>query len=346
MEVSPASLELIEAFGLVLISIFTAKIFVYLMSNVALTVARRTKTTLDDEIISAIKKPLYYLIILIGVDFAWQGIRIHAGIVSILGSLIFAGEILLAAFFIVRLIGVFVGWYAKNIAAKTKSGFDDEFLPLFNRISALFIYGSALVIILDFFNYDITALVAGLGIAGLAVALAAQDTLANMIAGFVIMADRPFRIKDIIELPGGEYGEVYEIGLRSTKILTLDYTMVVIPNSEIGKSKVINYSYPDKRVRLRIPVGVEYGTDLKTVTNILKDVAKKQAQVREIPSPKVRMNSFGDFSLNLELYVWIDSHKDRFEVIDRINREIDERFKKEGIVIPFPIRTVYMKSEE
>jgi MscS family membrane protein len=91
---------------------------------------------------------------------------------------------------------------------KNQSRFDDEFLPLFNRIATLFIYGSAVVIILDFFDYDITAIVAGLGIAGLAVALAAQETLSNMIAGFMIMADRPFRVKDIIQLPGGEYGEV------------------------------------------------------------------------------------------------------------------------------------------
>jgi MscS family membrane protein len=105
-------------------------------------------------------------------------------------------------------VSVFGEWYAINITERTQSRFDDEFLPLFNRIATLFIYGSAVVIILDFFDYDITAIVAGLGIAGLAVALAAQETLSNMIAGFMIMADRPFRVKDIIQLPGGEYGEV------------------------------------------------------------------------------------------------------------------------------------------
>ncbi|MFQ5800930.1 MAG: mechanosensitive ion channel family protein [Candidatus Hydrothermarchaeales archaeon] len=345
MALSLAAVEVIKALGLVLISIVLAKVFVYVMSNIAGTAAKRTRTKLDDEIIAAIKKPFSYLIIIIGMDFAVQGITTYPKLTANLESWIFAGEILLSAFFITRLVGVLVGWYAKNIAAKTKSRFDDEFLPLFNRMSALFIYGSAIVIILDSFQYDITAIVAGLGIAGLAVALAAQDTLANMISGFVIMADRPFRVNDIIELPGGEYGEVYEIGLRSTKILTLDLTMVVIPNSEIGKSQIVNYSYPDKRIRLKIPVGVAYGTDLKKATKILKEAAKKQSHVLESPAPKVYMTSFGDFSLDLILYVWIDSHKDRFGVINRINREIDERFKKEGIEIPFPIRTVYMKRE-
>jgi MscS family membrane protein len=346
MAISLVTFELIKAIGLIVISIVLAKIFVHIMSNIAGIAAKRTRTTLDDEIIAAIRKPLYYLIIFIGVDFAVQGVTTYPDLTASLGEWVFAGEIFLSAFFITRLIGVFVGWYAKNIAAKTKSRFDDEFLPLFNRIAAIFIYGSAVVIVLDSFQYDITAVVAGLGIAGLAVALAAQDTLANMISGFVIMADRPFRINDIIELPGGEYGEVYEIGLRSTKILTLDYTMVVIPNSEIGKSQIVNYSYPDKRVRLMIPVGVAYGTDLKKATSNMKEAAKKQAHILESPAPRVHMTSFGEFSLDLILYVWIDSHKDRFDVINKLNREIDERFKKEGIEIPFPIRTVYMKKEE
>lgn len=343
MDVSLAAMEVIMAFGLVLLSIAIAKVFVYFMSTIAESLAKRTRTTLDDEIINAIKKPLYYLIIVIGWDFAVKGITTYPELTAILGAVLFVGEIFCGAFFIVRFLGAFVGWYAKNIAAKTESRFDDEFLPIYNRIAAIFIYGSAIVIILDYFRYDITTIVAGLGIAGLAVALAAQDTLTNMISGFVIMADRPFRVKDIVKLPGGEYGEVYVIGLRSTKILTRDNTMVVIPNSEIGKNKIINYSYPDKKVRLRIQVGVAYGTDLKAVTKIMKDIAKKQSYVLDSPAPRVHMTSFGDFSLNLVLYVWIDSHKDKFKVINKINRGIDERFKKEGIEIPFPIRTVYMK---
>jgi small-conductance mechanosensitive channel len=306
---------------------------------------KKSKTTLDDKIIEAIKQPIYLLIIVIGADFAVDGISTFPELTKPLQSFIFAGEILLSAFFVSRIVGVFGEWYAINIASRTKSRFDDEFLPLFNRITTLFIYGSAVVIILDFFDYDITAIVAGLGIVGLAVALAAQETLSNMIAGFVIMADRPFRVNDIIQLPGGEYGEVNEIGLRSTKILTLDALMVVIPNSKIGNSQIINYSYPDNKIRLKIPVGVAYGTELKTVKKILKDIAKEQPNVLQRPAPRVQMRSFGDFSLNLVLLVWIESHRDRFAVIDKINRKIDERFKKERIKIPFPTRNVHIKKE-
>ncbi len=345
MEISLPAIEAIRALGLILLSIILGKLFIYLLTNYAARTAKRTKTTYDDQIIAAIKNPLFYLIILIGADFSVAQITTAPQLSGALQSGIFVAEVLLVAFFISRFLGVTMEWYSKNIAAKTQTRFDDEFLPLFKRISGIFIYGAAIVIILDFFKYDITAIVAGLGIAGLAVALAAQDTLSNMISGFVIMADRPFRVNDIIELPTGEWGEVHEIGLRSTKILTLDALMIVIPNSNIGNSQIINYSYPDSRRRLKIPVGVAYGTDINKLSTILKEVAKSQPHVLKMPDPRVVMDSFGDFSLNFLLMVWIDSHKDKVEVVNRINREIDARFREEGVEIPFPIRTVHVKKE-
>ncbi len=345
MEIPAVAAEVFKGLGLLILSIVLAKLFVYFISRYAAAAAKKRTTILDDMLIEAVQKPLYYLIILLGFDVAVQGISILPEVTSKLDSILYVAEVFVGAYFVSKTVRVFARWYAKNIAAKAKSRFDDEFLPLFNRTADIFIYGSSIVIILDFFRYDITAIVAGLGIAGLAVALAAQDTISNMISGFVIMADRPFRVNDIIELSAGEYGEVSEIGLRSTKILTMDLTMIVVPNSQIGSSQIINYSYPDNRLRLKIPVGVAYGTDLKTATKALKEVAKKQRHVMERPAPRVHLTSFSDFSLSLILYVWIDSHKDRFEVINRINRAIDERFKKDGIEIPFPIQTIQIKNK-
>jgi MscS family membrane protein len=343
MPISLAATEVIRAFGIMLASIVVSRFFIFFISNYASRLARRTQTDFDDALIKASKTPLYYLIILIGTMFALREITTIPNLIGGLESAIFVFDILLVAILFTRLFGVTVEWYSKNIAAKTETKFDDEFLPLFKRTSAIFIYGTATVIILDFFAYDITAIVAGLGIAGIAVALAAQDTLSNMISGFVIMADRPFRVKDIIELPNGEYGEVSEIGLRSTKILTLDALMIVVPNSKIGDSQIVNYSYPDKRMRLKIPVGVAYDSDIDFVTDILIRIAKKQSNVLERPVPNVIIESFGESSINLLLYVWIDSHKDKVRVINSINRNINKMFKKEGVEIPFPIRTIYSR---
>ena len=346
MAISLSAAEVIRALGIILASVVVSRIFIYFISKYASRFAKRTKTDFDDALIKASKTPLYYLIILVGTEYALRQITTLPGLTSGLESAIFVFEILLASIFINRLIGVTVQWYSKNIAARTETKFDDEFLPLFKRASAIFIYGAATVIVLDYFSYDITAIVAGLGIAGITVALAAQDTLSNMISGFVIMADRPFRVKDIIELPGGEYGEVSEIGLRSTKILTLDALMIVIPNSKIGGSQIVNYSYPDPRLRLNIPVGVAYDSDIDFVTEILIKIAKREPNVLTSPVPKVVLDSFGDSSINLLLRPWIDSHKDKVQVINRINRDIDKMFKKEGVEIPFPIRTIYSRNRK
>ncbi len=346
MAISLSAEETIRALGIILLSVVGSRIFIYFIKKYASRLTRRTNTDFDDALINTSKTPLYYLIILFGTEYALRQITTLPELTGILESAIFVFQILLLAVFINRIFGVTVEWYSKNIAAKTETRFDDEFLPLFKRTSAIFIYGAATVIILDFFTYDITAIVAGLGIAGIAVALAAQDTLSNMISGFVIMADRPFRVKDIIELPSGEYGEVSEIGLRSTKILTLDALMIVIPNSKIGDSQIVNYSYPDTRLRLNIPVGVAYDSDIDSVTEILIKIAKRQPNVLTSPVPKVVLDSFGDSSINLLLRPWIDSHKDKVQVINRINRDIDKAFKKEGVEIPFPIRTIYSKNKK
>ncbi|HDH28244.1 MAG TPA: mechanosensitive ion channel, partial [Euryarchaeota archaeon] len=193
MAISTATWEIVWGVGLIILSIALAKLFVYIISRYAALVAKKTATVLDDMVIEAVKKPLYYLIILVGADVAVQSVTSLSEITSKLDSIIYVGEVLAGAYFVSKTVRVFARWYAKNIAAKAKSRFDDEFLPLFNRTADVFIYGSSIVIILDFFGYNITAIVAGLGIAGLAFALAAQETLSNMISGFVIMADRPFR---------------------------------------------------------------------------------------------------------------------------------------------------------
>lgn len=344
MAFSPATMETIKALAIVFLAILFSRLFIYVLSRYVMAVAKKTRTQIDDEIIEALRKPLYYLIILYGIELALGGLEIAPFLEEVLTSAIFILKVFLGAILVNRLLSTLLNWYGRNIASKTQTRLDDEFLPLFKRALSLFVYITALVIILDYFAYDITAIVAGMGIAGLAVALAAQDTLSNMISGFVIMADRPFRAGDIIELPNKEYGEVYEIGLRSTKILTLDALMIVIPNSQIGSSVILNYSYPDPKLRLRIPIGVAYGSDLDKVTDILIQVGKSESHVLENPAPRVMMISFGDFSLDLELHVWIYGHRDKVAVIDAINRDIDKRFKEEDVEIPFPIQTIYMKN--
>lgn len=152
------------------------------------------------------------------------------------------------AFIIQRTIGGVFSWYRKNIAAKTATKLDDELIPLLRRVSKIAIWIIALLIILPFYGINISALIATLGVGSLAIALAAQDTIANIISGFMIMVDRPFRIGDKIKLPSGETVKVLDIGGRRSKFLSEDKAIIIVPNLELSKSKIVNYSYGQEQL--------------------------------------------------------------------------------------------------
>jgi small-conductance mechanosensitive channel len=172
--------------------------------------------------------------------------------------------------------------------------------------------------------------------------MAAKDTLAHMISGFTLMLDRPFRIGDRIQLAGGQVGDVLDIGLRSTKIKTLDSQQLVIPNSDLCNTMVTNQSFPDKRAKGRVIVGVAYGSDVEQVKRVLMEVALEVELVLRDPAPESFFISFGDSALVMNLFFWVEHHSDLMAVSDRINTLIIKRFRENNIQIPFPTRAVIM----
>jgi len=149
-------------------------------------------------------------------------------------------------FIIQRIVGGIFSWYKENIASKTATRLDDELIPLLRRVSKVIIWIIALLIILPFYGVNISALIATLGVSSLAIALAAQDTIANIIAGFMIMVDRPFRLDDKIKLPSGEIVKVLDIGVRRSRFLSEDKAIIIVPNLELSKSKIVNYTYGEE----------------------------------------------------------------------------------------------------
>ncbi|MBN1526933.1 MAG: mechanosensitive ion channel [Candidatus Omnitrophica bacterium] len=149
-------------------------------------------------------------------------------------------------FVIQRVVGACLAWYKENIASKTPSKLDDELIPLLRRTFKIVIWAVAVLLILPFYGININALIATLGVGSLAIALAAQDTIANIIAGFLIMADRPFRLGDRIKLPSGEVVKVLDIGVRRSRFLSEDKAIVIVPNLELSKSKIVNYTYGEE----------------------------------------------------------------------------------------------------
>lgn len=316
---------------------------------IAVRLAAKTKSKLDDEIISAISKPVFLLTLTAGIDLEIQYLAksyefIGEGTYNLFHGLIIALAILLVSWLIIRLISTFAKWYVKNISVKTETRLDDEFIPIFERSLRTIVVVLALMAILSHFKVDIMGLVAVLGVGSLAIALAAQDTLANMIAGFILMIDRPFRIGDRIILPDGRRVDVYEIGLRSSKFMTFDKSLVIIPNSVLSKMTIDNISYPVPRIRIRVDVGVAYGSDIDKVKELLLEAAHSHPKVLKEPEPYVQFTNFGDSSLDFVLYAFVPEFKEQWRAGNEVRETVYKIFKRESIEIPFPQRVVYLNS--
>jgi len=214
-------------------------------------VVRKTNTSLDDALMDAVRAPLFMLAVVLAFDIAFDRLNF---LPESWGK--WLGDLFYILYFVVGLIiawrvviNVF-DWYGREIAVKTKTDLDEQLFPFFRRVALIILGSIALITLLGHFDVDISAMVATLGIGSLAIALAAQSALADTISGFLIMIDRPFRIGDRIQIMDLDtWGDVMDIGLRSSRIRTRDNRMVIVPNSLIGKSLVVNYSYPNDEYR-------------------------------------------------------------------------------------------------
>jgi small-conductance mechanosensitive channel len=158
--------------------------------------------------------------------------------------------IIVVTFFIQRIAGAFISWYGQNVSVKTRTELDDKLIPLADRVIKVAIWVIALIVILPLYGVNISALIATLGVTSLAVALAAQDTIANIIAGFLIMIDAPFRIGDRIKLPSGEIVRVLDIEVRRSTFLSEDKkTIIIVPNLDLSKSKIANFTYAEEKAK-------------------------------------------------------------------------------------------------
>jgi MscS family membrane protein len=198
----------------------------------------------------------------------------------------------------------------------------------------------------EHFGIPVNAVFASAGIAGFAVAMAAKDTLSNLFGGVAIFMDRPFKPGDYIVLDDNERGEVVQIGLRSTRIQTRDDVRITIPNSIITNTKIVNQSSPQPMFRVRVKIGVAYGSDIKQVETILVEQVRSNTLAAQNPEPRVRFREFGDSSLNFELLCWAKRPHDRGRLMHILNTGIYNAFAEAGIEIPFPQRDVHLKHEQ
>ena len=338
-------------FGLFLLLIIICYVVKWIWRNIFKKIAKKTRTNLDLKIVNNTERPVVILIFLIGLRILLERILSQPEVIKIITgknilyiqNSLYSLIILAIALLISAFVDGFAVWYLDEIAYKTETTIDEEFMRLFRRFAKIVIFFIAATMILQKFGQPIASLLGAAGVASLAFAFAAQETLANMISGFVIMIDKPFRIGDRIEISSGEIGDVIEVGLRSTKILSFDNNVMVVPNSEIAKVKIVNYGYPEPKMKLRLKIGVAYGTDLDKVKKIILDICKKHPDIFDEPPTSVYFTEFGDFSLNLLSISWIQDYKEKFRIMDEINMLIKKKFEEENIEIPFPQHDIHIR---
>jgi small-conductance mechanosensitive channel len=313
------------------------------------TKAGETDTQMDDIIIAAIGTPVQVAIVAISVYIALKyfGI-IPANLQWILDPrFVTAFYIVIAAWIISSFLHDIITIYGHNLAENSEGDWDDRLVELLELVIKYVVWFVALMLILSVFEVDITPFLAGAGIAGLAVALAAQDIISNFFGGALITVDKPFKVGDRIKVDDF-YGDVTHIGPRSTRLKTLEYQIVTIPNNKITTNVIVNYSMPDPKIKMTIPVSVAYGSDIDKVTKILYEVVDDAVKNTEYlladPEPRVFFIEFGASDLKFIIKIWSKAYNTPDEVKDVINRRINARFAAEGIEIPFQQIDIHMRT--
>ena len=194
------------------------------------------------------------------------------------------------------------------------------------------------------FSVDLTSVAVILGFLSVGIGFGLQYVAADIASGFILLFERPVRIGDWIELEGEIEGRVTNINLRSTMIITNENMAVMLPNSKLTQHKFVNFSYGDRRVRLNIPVGVAYTSDLKMASEALLEAAHSVDDVLTEPGPQVHFDGFGDSAIKLQIRVWIDEPRDQAIIRSRVNFAIERSFRKHGIEMPFPQRDIHIRS--
>lgn len=262
----------------------------------------------------------------------------------------YALMIILLASFADSLLRIIIPVLEEKLASRTESRIDDVILGLLKKFASVVIYVTGAILALDTLGINILPFIAGAGVAGIAIGFAAKDTLSNVIAGILLIIDRPFEIGDRIEVwsapkNSATWGDVVDIGLRATRIRTTDNIVIVIPNNEIMKRDIINYTAMEDPIRVRIPIGISYDADVNKAKDLIKQVALELEWTMEHPEPVTVVKSFGDSAVNLEARIWIRNPRKRIHTISHVTDRVKEVFSKEGIEIPYPRREIYIRTE-
>jgi len=332
----------LKSFVVVVLTLLLANLITWVLLGILQRLASLSQGKLDDILVKALKSPVFYTVLMLGLTLSVNLMPISETLQDNLISVLQSIGILVWTRFTITLSKAVLDSLSNDqnrlhlVQAAT--------LPLFQNLAAIIILAVAVYLLFNAWEIDMSAWLASAGIVGIAVGFAAKDTLSNLFSGVFILADAPYKIGDYVVLDGGERGKITHIGIRSTRMLTRDDVELTIPNAIMGNSKVINESGgPHLKYRIRIPVGVAYGSDIDQVETVLKDIALAEQRICQFPEPKVRFRALGASSLDFELLGWVSHPELRGQASHFLLKAVYKQFNEHGIEIPYAKQDIYIK---
>ena len=340
----PAGWDRAWAVGVVgaLIILVVTIVVGWLLKNVVINalrrVVKRTATDLDDKILALAERPSIVLVWIVGLYLGVTELPFPDKAGILLSGVLLIAVVLVTIRVATRVSVVLLLAYGRRVHDDSgKQRFEKDYVPLVSKVIGTAFILMGLISVLHHFGQDVSSVVAALGIGGLAISFAAKDTLGNMFAGFTILLDRPFRPGDRIKLATGEIGDVLEVGTRSTRLRLIDENMLIVPNSELVNTRVVNFNFPSHSTRASIEVGVAYGADVEKVKKIILDAIASQPEVLP-PPPVVLLTSFGDSALMFASSYVVAEYADAGLVQDRVRVRVYTDLQAAKIKIPYPTR--------
>jgi len=315
----------------------------FVFSHIVVKFILKNKSETDDHIVRIVEPAIFYSVILLGIDQAVLFLEFLNGYKGFFVGIIISTLVIVWTDTASKVAHIIIDHLGSKMAERSPYNIDLATVPLFKNLSSIAVWFFGVAAILNVWHLDLTPLLASAGIAGLAIAFAAQDTISHLFGGLSIYFDKPFRVGDRIQLDSGDIGDVLEIGLRSTKIKTFDETVVVIPNNTVASSRIINYNKPKSKIKVKIEVNLAYGTDIQKAKASLLDVVEKTEGVENDPAPAVYFTEMGDFALKFLIVAWVANPKKQFDVKTRLLEGLYKRINKDKLNIPYPTQEIHLR---
>lgn len=331
---------------LIIAGLIIAKGLSYIYEKTLLRFAEKSTNKIDDILAQELKGPIFYITFLFFIHLSIIISKPSEKIMLYTSNTFKSIYFLIASVIIYRFINAFIDNYGEKIASKTKTDFDDALIPLMKNLMRVLFLGIAVMEILSIWNINITPLLASAGIAGFAIAFASKDLISHFFGGVSVYVDKVLKKGDRVSINDGPHMFVEEVGIRSTKFLTLDGTRVIIPNADIANTKIENFSLPSGKKPVKIDVGVSYDSDIDLVKKTLIDIAKKNELIIDNPEPKAILTTMADSALIFKLICYVKDLKDLYTAKFQLNEAIIKEFRKKGIEIPYPHMTVELKKNK